>query len=99
MMTSRLELVDKLGEVMVTVLAKILRAQGYQLILVLDVVDADLALLHQFLHEKNTSARCTCARTIGGPVVGDMQRRRDVDIQRHAAEALVEAQLQYFLGA
>ena len=48
---SSLKLVDGLDDVATTVLAKVLGAQVRQLTLVLDVVDADLAL-HQFLHEK-----------------------------------------------
>ena len=35
-----------------TVLAKVLGAPVRQLILGIDIVDADLALLYQFLHEK-----------------------------------------------
>ena len=50
---SSLKLVNALDEVAMTVLAMALGAQVCQLILALDVVDADLALLHQFfLHEK-----------------------------------------------
>ena len=48
---SSLKIVDELDEVAVTMLAMVLGAQVRQLILALDVVDADLAL-HQFLHEK-----------------------------------------------
>ena len=55
---SSLKLVDKLNEVAVTVFAKVLRAQVCQLILALDVVNADLALLHQFLQEKYLSTTC-----------------------------------------
>ena len=55
---SSLKLVNELDEVAVTVLAMVLGAQVCQLILALDVVDADLALLHQFLHEKYLSAMC-----------------------------------------
>ena len=47
-----LKLVDELDDVAVEVLAKVFGAQVCQLILALDVVDADFALLHQFLHEK-----------------------------------------------
>ena len=50
--------IDELDEVAVTVLAMVLGAQVCQLILALDVVDADLALLHQFLHETYLSAMC-----------------------------------------
>ena len=46
---SSLKLVNALDEATVTVLAMVLGAQVCQLILALDVVDADLALLHQFL--------------------------------------------------
>ena len=45
-----LKLVGELDEVAVTVLAKVLGAQACQLILALDVVDADLVLLHQLLN-------------------------------------------------
>ena len=63
---SSLKLVDALDEVAVTMLAVMLGAQVYQLILLaLDVVDADLALLHQFLHGKITPQRdMVCARTV-----------------------------------
>ena len=47
-----LKLVDELDEVAVTVPVTVLGAQVCQLILALDVLDADLALLHRFLHEK-----------------------------------------------
>ena len=39
-----------------------------------------------------------CARTVG-TVAGDVQRRRVIDIQRYAAEALIEAQFQHYVGA
>ena len=52
-----LKLADEFNEVAVTVLAKVLGAQIHQLILGLDVVDADLALLHQLLRE-STPAQC-----------------------------------------
>ena len=55
-------------------LAKVLGAQIHQLILGLDVVDADLALLHHFLHEKITQRDVHCVRTVGA-VAGDLQRR------------------------
>ena len=53
-----LKLVDEFDEVAVTVLAKVLGAQVCQLILNLYVVEAELALFHQFLHEKKLSAMC-----------------------------------------
>ena len=40
----------------------------------------------------------SCARTVG-EVAGDVQCRRDADIQRHAAEALIKVQLQHHVGA
>ena len=52
-----LKLVDELDDVAVAMLAKVFGAQVFQLMLALDVVDADFGLLHQFLHEKNTLAR------------------------------------------
>ena len=75
----------------------VLGAQVCQLILALDVVDADLALLHQFLHEKIPQRDVLCARTVG-TVVGDVQRRRFIDMQRHAAKALTEAQPRHRVG-
>ena len=51
-----LKFVGGLDEVAVTGLAKVLGAQVCQLILALGVVDADHALLHQFLDEKSTCA-------------------------------------------
>ena len=94
-----LKLVDELDEVAVTVLAEVLGAQVRQLILALDdLVDADLAL-NQFLHEKIMPQRdMLCARNVGTGF-GDVQRRRVIDVQRHAAEALIEAQLQHYVGA
>ena len=86
------KLADELDKVAVAVLAMMLGAQICQLILALDVADADLALLHQYLYEKIPQRDVLCARTVG-TVAGDVQRRRVIDIQRHAAEALVEAQL------
>ena len=77
--------IDELFEVAVMVLAKVLGVHACQLILALDVVDADLALFHQFLREK-ISQRDVLARTVGA-VTGDVQRRRVVDILRHADEA------------
>ena len=70
------------------VLAKVLGTQGRQLILALDdVVAAELAF-HQFLHETIISQRdMLCARNVG-TVAGDVQRRRVIDIQRHAAKLL-----------
>ena len=96
---SSLKVVDELNEVTVTVLAMVLDAQEVrQLTLVLDVVDADLAL-HQFLHEKIIPQRdMLCARNVG-MVAGDLQHRRVIDMQRHAAEALTEAQLRHRVGA
>ena len=87
-----LKLFDELDDVTVTVLAKVLGVQVCQLILGLDVLDADLALLHQFLHKKIPQRDVLCTRT-GSAVAGDVQRRRAVDIQRHAAEVLTKAQL------
>ena len=58
----RLKLVDELNEVAMTALAVMLGAKVCQLILALDVVDADLALLHQFLHEKIPQRDVLCAR-------------------------------------
>ena len=81
------------------VLAKVLGAEVCQLILALDVVDANLALLHQFLHEKIPQRDVLCARTVVGAVAGDVQYRRIVHIQRHADEALIEAHLQHHVGA
>ena len=83
---------------MVMVLAKVLDAQVRHLILALDVVDADLALLHRLLYEKISQRDVLCARTIG-TIVGDVQRRRVIDIKRYAAEAIIETQLQYHVGA
>ena len=95
---SSLKLVDELDEVAVTVLAMVLGSQVCQLVLALGVVDADLAL-HQFLHKKIIPQRdMLYARTVG-TVAGDVQRRRVLDIRRHAAEALSEAQLQHHVGA
>ena len=71
---SSLKLVDELDDVTATVLAKVLGAQIRQLILGLDVVDADLALLHHFLHEKITQRDVHCVRTVGA-IAGDVQRR------------------------
>ena len=96
---SSLKVVDELDEVAVTVLAMVLGAREVrQLTLALDVVDADLAL-HQFLHEKIIPQRdiMLCARNIG-MVAGDVQRRRVIDMQRHAAKALTEAQLRHHVG-
>ena len=60
-----LKLVDELDEVTVTMLDMVLGAQVCQLILAVDVVDADLAL-HQFLHEKIKPQRdMLCARNVG----------------------------------
>ena len=77
---SSLKLVDELDEVAVMVLAiMVLRTQVCQLILALDVLGADLALLHQFLHETIPQRDELCARTVG-TVAGDVQRRRVIDI-------------------
>ena len=96
---SSLKVVDELDEVAVTVLAMVLGTQEVrQLTLALDVVDADLAL-HQFLHEKIIPQRdMLCARNVG-MVAGDVQRQRVIDMQRHAAKALTEAQLRRHVGA
>ena len=92
-----LKLVDKLDEVAVTVLGKVLGAQVHQLILGLDLVDANLAPLYQFLHEKISQRDLLCARTVGA-TAGDVQRRHVANGHRHAAEALVEVQLQHHVG-
>ena len=68
-----------------TVLAKVLGAQVCKLIFCLDVVDADLTLLHQLLHEKVPQRDMICARTVCA-VAGDVQHRHVVDVQRHAAK-------------
>ena len=60
-------------------LIKILGAHVPQPILGRDVEDADLALLHQFLHEKILQRDVLSARTVGA-VVGDVQRRRVVNV-------------------
>ena len=60
-----LKLVDELDEVAVKVLVKALCAQVRQLTLAFDVVDADLALFPQFLHEKTPHSDVLCARTVG----------------------------------
>ena len=93
-----LKLVDELVKVALTVLAQELGAQVRQLIPALDVVGADLALLHQFLHEKIPQRDVLCARTVGR-VADDVQCRSVVDIQRHTAEAFIEALLQHHVGA
>ena len=95
---SSLKVVNELDEVAVTVVAMVLGAQEVrQLTLALDVVDADLAF-HQSLHEKIIPQRdMLCARNVG-TVVGDVQRRRVIDMQRHAAEALIEVQFQHHVG-
>ena len=94
----RLKLVDELDDVAMAVLAKVLGAQVCQLILALDVVDAEF-VLHQFLHKKVIPQRDVLrARTVR-TVAADAQCRRVVDIQRHAAEALIEAQRQHNVGA
>ena len=54
-------------------LASVLGAQVCQLILTLDVVDAGLALLHKFLHEKLPQRDVLCTRTVGA-VAGDVKR-------------------------
>ena len=78
---STLKVVDELDEVAVAVLAMVLGAQLRQLTLALDVVGADLAL-HQFSHEKIIPQRhLRCTRNVG-TVVGDVQRRRVIDMQR-----------------
>ena len=94
-----LKLVDELDEVMVTVLAVVLGTDVCQLILALDVVDADLAPIHQFLLENIPQRDVLRARTVGTTVADDVQRRRVIDIQWHAAESLIEAQLQHRAGA
>ena len=68
---SSLQLVEGLDKVAVTVLANMVGAQVRQLILALDVMDADLALLHQFLHEKIPQCDVFYART-GGAVADDV---------------------------
>ena len=96
---SSLKVVDELDEVTVTVLAMVLGAQEVrQLTLALDVVDADLAL-HQFLHEEIIPQRgILCAKNVGMGA-GDVQRRRVIDMQRHAAKALTNTQLLHYLAA
>ena len=82
-----------------TVLAMVLGAQEVrQLTLALDVMDADLAL-HQFLHEKILPQRDMLSARDVSTVVGDVQRRRVIDMQRHAAKALTAAQPQHRVGA
>ena len=54
-------------------IAKELGAQVRQLILGLDVVDANLSLLHQSIHEKISLRDLLCAKIVGA-VVGDVQR-------------------------
>ena len=71
------------------VLAKVLSAQFCQLIFALDVVDADLVLIHQFMHEK-IHHDVLRARDVDA-VAGDVELQHVVDTQRHAAEALIEA--------
>ena len=94
-----LKLVDEFDEVAVTMLAKVLGYNLRQLILRLDVVDANLVILHQLLLHKEISQRdVLCARTVDA-VAGDMQCRRAAYVQRHAAEALAKAQLQHHVGA
>ena len=95
---SSLKAVDGLDEVVVTVLAMVIVAQVRQLTLALDVVDADLAL-HQFLHEKIMPQRDILRARNGSTIAGEVQRRRVIDMQRHAAEALVEVQFQHHVGA
>ena len=91
-----IEVVDELDQVAVTMRAKVLGAQICHLILVLDVVDA--ALLYQLLHEKVPQRDVLCSRTVGA-VAGDEQRRRVINVQWHAAKALIEAQLKFHVGA
>ena len=90
-----LKLVGKLDEVTMVALPKVIGAQVRQRILDLDVVDADIALLH---HEKVSKCDVLCARTVG-VVTGDVERRLVGDVHRHATKALIEAQLQHHVGA
>ena len=55
---SSLKLIDNLDGVAGTVLVKVLSNQVFQLILGLGVVDANLALPYQLLHEKYLSGMC-----------------------------------------
>ena len=50
-------------------------------------MDADLALLHQFLHKKIPQRDVLCARTVGA-VAGDVQRRRVVDIPKLSSKPI-----------
>ena len=82
-----------------TVLAMVLGAQEVrQLTLAIYVVDADLAL-RQFLQEKVIPQRDMLWARNAGMVAGDVQHRRIIDMQRHAANALTEAQLRHHVGA
>ena len=69
-----------------------LDAQARQMILGLDVVDAGFAFLHQPFHKRVPQRNMLNTKTVGA-VAGDAQRRRVVNVQWHAAETLVEAQL------
>ena len=102
-----LKLVDKLNEVAVTVFAKVLRAQVCQLILALDVVNADLTLLHHFLQDKYLSTTCfarglqvrlpaTCSANVlsihdGAPPTLPSKPSSSIMLDQNAASSIVRA--------
>ena len=65
--------------------AKMIGTQVCQLILGFYVMDADLALFHQFLYEKIPQRNILGARTVG-VVASGTPRLRLVNVQRHAAK-------------
>ena len=79
-----LKLVDELDEVVVTVLAMVLA-----ILLV--------ALHHYFLQKYTLQRDMLCAGAVGA-IAGDVQRQGVIDVQRPAAKALIDAQLQHHVG-
>ena len=66
-------------------------------VICLHLEDTTNTLLHQLFYEKMPQRDVRCARTVD-MVAGNVQRRRVIDIPRHAAEALIEVQLQHYAG-
>ena len=88
-----LQLIEELDKLAVSVLAKVLDAHVRQLILVLERENADISLLHRLLCENILQRDVLCVIT-EGVAAGDVQRRCIVDVEWHAAKALIKTQLQ-----
>lgn len=78
-------------ELPVTLLVKVLSPDVGELVLRLDVVNDDRAVLDQRFDEKAPQHDVLCPRGVVGAIVGHMKRRIVVFLERNTAQFILES--------